>query len=204
MEKTDKDKEIKRIRGFYEIKEGVFVPSVTTVIYEVLAAPQLRYWYGKVGNEEAGRIGSEAKSFGSAMHKFVAEYLRTKQLPVEDTLATNVRNAWNTWLDWWSKNPVEPELVEEVIHNDTYAGTCDLSGEGWLIDWKFANGIYDSHKVQLGAYARLLGVEKAKIVRISKDENDLEVLEMNKEELEAAAEVFNSLLKVFWWKRGGK
>ena len=201
--------EIKKVRGFYEI-EGKQLPSVTTVIEEVLAKPQLRYWFAKVGLSEARRISEEAKSFGSAMHKMIAEYLRSGVEPLRDTLASEVRQAWDVWWDWFQVSDYitddDENVIEKIIYNDDYAGTCDFFNKktSTLVDWKFGGGIYDGYKIQAGAYAKLLNAEKALIVRVAKKEKNIEILEMNKEELEEAAEIFQALLKVFWWLRGGK
>ena len=201
------ENEIKKKRGFYEI-EGKQLPSVTTVIGETLAKPQLRFWYGKIGTSEANKISSEAKSFGSAMHKMLAEYLKTGQEPMREALATEVKQAWDVWYEWWADNPYNTELgvseIEKTIYNEEYAGTCDALAGNCLIDWKFGGGIYPGYKIQLGAYAHLLNASKGLIVRVAKDEKNIEVLEMDKQALEEAAEIFQALLKVFWWLRGGK
>ena len=204
--------EIKKKRGFYEI-EGKQLPAVTTVIEECLAKPQLRFWFGKVGNSEAARISAEAKSFGSAMHKMIANYLRTGQEPARDFIATEMRQGWDVWYEWWENSVFDSEFrytsdykekIEEVIYNNDYAGTCDFFTGKTLLDWKFSGGIYDGYKIQAGAYAKLLNAKKALIVRVAKDEKNIEILEMNKQELEEASKVFDHLLAVFWWLRGGK
>ena len=208
------ENEIKKVRGFYEI-ESKQLPAVTTVIEKVLAKSQLRFWFGKVGNSEAARISAEAKSFGSAMHKMIAEYLRSGVEPARDSLASEVKQAWDVWYEWWEKSehrkvPISPSpttappVIEKIIYNDEYAGTCDYYNGLTLIDWKFGGGIYDGYKVQAGAYAKLLNASNALIVRVAKDEKNIEILEMDKEQLEEAAEIFQALLKVFWWLRGGK
>jgi len=52
------------------------------------------------------------------------------------------------------------ESSEGKVYNDKeeYAGRIDLvaiiSGERWLLDYKFSNGVYDSHYLQLAAYRR--------------------------------------------------
>lgn len=191
----------KRLRGFYEIN-GKQLPSVTTVIGKTLAKGiGFSLWYGTHGTSECNRISAEAKSFGSAMHKVIANYLEG-ETPNTDKMATNVLRAWGTWLDYWKKNPEKVLDVEKVIHNDAYAGTCDLlTKDNVVVDWKFSGGLYPAHKIQLGAYARLTGATKGKIVRVAKDEINIEVLEMNEEELKEAAKVFDSLLHVFWWLR---
>jgi len=193
----------KRVRGCYEI-DGKQLPSVTTVIGEVLAKPALMYWYGKHGTSECNRIGAESRSFGSAMHKIVSSYLETGTEPDTGKMATNILRAWTAWFEYWTKNSEQFLEVEKVIHNDEYAGTADLVGEDLVMDWKFSGGIYDANKIQLGAYARLTEATRGKIVRVSKDEFNIEVLEMTEDELTEAARIFDHLLEVFWWGRGGR
>ena len=199
--------EIKKKRGFYEI-EGKQLPAVTKVIGDTLAKNALLFWYGDVGNSEARRISEEAKSFGSAMHKMIAEYLRSGVEPTRDALASEVKQAWDVWYEWWGKASIRVKDVEQTIHNDEYAGTCDLLAfsigsdpKEILVDWKFSSGIYAGNKIQMGAYAKLLNAEKAIIVRVAKKEKNIEILEMNKEELEEASRIFDCLLEVFKWGR---
>jgi len=195
--------EIKKKRGFYEI-EGKQLPAVTKVIGDTLAKPALYWWYGDKGNSEARRISEEAKSFGSAMHKMIAEYLKTGQEPIRESLASEVKQVWDLWrsgVEVPDKVEGERLMIEEVIYNDDYAGTCDFSNGETLIDWKFSSGIYAGNKIQMGAYAKLLNVEHAMIVRVSKKEKNIEVLQMNKEELEEASRIFDCLLEVFKWGR---
>jgi hypothetical protein len=186
--------------GFYEIN-GVKLPSVTTVIGDTLANPALMFWRGSVGNDEATRISEESKSFGSAMHKIISDYLVGTEPSFNDNSNSQIKESWDVWINWWNQNKITPEYTEKVVSNDSYAGTCDLFGEGTILDWKFGGGIYDAHKIQLGAYARLVGAHKGKIVRVAKKNRNLEVLEMNQSQLEEAAEIFDCLLKIFWWKK---
>lgn len=193
--------EIKKKRGYYYIGD-MELPAVTHIIETTLAKPALRYWYGKVGNSEAGRVGAESRSFGSAMHKIVAEYIKNGNEPDLGTCATEIKQAWLVWKDWWDDNKIESERVEETIYNNEYAGTADLIGEGMVVDWKFAGGLYEGNRIQMGAYANLLGLSKAKLVRVAKDEKNIEVLDMDEDELKAAYEAFEALRTVFNWKEG--
>jgi len=198
-------KETKRIRGHYEnLPNGKTLPSVTHVIQETLANDGLRYWYGKVGLSEARKISSEAASFGSAMHKIVAEFLRGNE-PDKTSWTEQMRNCWEVWRDWFGSQKTifswADSKVEQIIFNDDYAGTCDWLTGAALFDWKFSNSLYESNRIQMGAYAHLVGAEKGYIVRVSKKEKNLEALEMGKHELVEAYEVFRHLLAVFNWKK---
>ncbi len=204
-----KKQKIKRKRGYYHIQSGteeLVRPAVTHVIGKTLAKPSLAYWRGSVGNEEASRISMRARDFGSDMHSVVAKYLKNYNIPLfktESMLSEEKAEAWRIWEDWWKDNKIEPSLVEETIYNGDYAGTCDLAGfdedgKCGLIDWKFSSGIYDSHKIQAGAYANIINADWAKIVRIK--DKTIEVCDLSKEELEENAEVFYALLHVFNWK----
>jgi len=192
-------KEITKKRGYYTIGD-LCLPAVTHIIGETLAKPALRYWYGKIGTSEANKIGAESRSFGSAMHKMVAEYLKTGQEPTPETMVEECGRAWKLWRGWWEDNRIESERVEETLYNSEYAGTADLIGEGMIVDWKFAGGLYDGNRIQMGAYANLVGFTKAKLVRVSKDEKNIEVLDMDADELKAAYKAFKGLKAVFDWR----
>lgn len=204
------DKKIERIRGYYQnIPDGFGPrPAVTHVISKVWAKPELRYWYGSVGNSEARKISQESMSFGSAMHKIVADYLRTQDLPDTKRMAKEVKRSWKLWKDFYDDNfaedfPVgmEGEIIEDPIWTKDYAGTCDWFARDTLFDWKFGNGIYDSYKLQMGAYSYILDAKKAFIVRVSKKNKNIEVLEMDQNDLDEAFECFMHCLALFEWKK---
>jgi len=62
-------------KRFYSVEEcGVF-PSVTTVLSSTGDKSGLERWRKRVGEEEAQRIGTEATSRGTVMHKHLELYL---------------------------------------------------------------------------------------------------------------------------------
>ena len=140
--------------------DGRPLVGVTSVIHEVLRAPQLEEWFKRVGLA-ADQIRDEAAAFGTSVHAGVAAYARgDKLLPLDlppEWWATV--EAGRRWLD---ENLDEIYAVEETIASARYgyAGKPDVYGRRkgrkvpCLIDLKTTRQLYWSHRAQLAAYRK--------------------------------------------------
>ena len=71
---------IKWQKGSYGLQEAVLkikVPSVTTVIGEMIPDPEWDEFVAKVGKEKAEQIMIKAGNRGSSMHTFVETFIST-------------------------------------------------------------------------------------------------------------------------------
>ena len=87
------------------------------------------------------------------------------------------------WQDWWKGSGLRPFRCEQVVWDKglMVAGTVDLlaldeGGRLGIVDYKTSKGIYDSHHIQVAAYAHMARnfaeIEWCQIVRIPKSLDD--------------------------------
>lgn len=160
-----------RPKGGYRLADGTQVPGVTTVIDKTLPKPALVYWAFEQGKSyERGEISGlydkrdEAADFGTKVHELVEKTIKGKLDPAElDDVPHGVRFGYEAYLDWQSmtKLKVIATELEMVSEKHGYAGTPDAIGQIGdnqmvLLDWKTSKGVYDSHLIQVAAYANLL------------------------------------------------
>lgn len=150
----------------------------------------------------------ESASLGTMVHQFVEDYIKGKN----PELAVNpeMRGAEEKFLKWVEDHKVKFVLAEQPIYSRKfkYAGTldfiCVIDGNLWLGDLKTSNAIYDEYISQTASYrsARLeefptenyMGVV---IVRVGKDEAEIEVKTMLSGELEPYFELFLNCLGTY-------
>lgn len=119
---------------YYKVAED-FYPSVTTIL-SASPKPELMFWRGNVGNEEASRIMKEAGERGSIIHNIFSAMLKGKKaayrvfndpevIPVNDQFIQ-----LSLWKLVRFMEIVAPKvhLSEEIVfsHAFKYAGTMDL------------------------------------------------------------------------------
>lgn len=132
----------------------------------------------------------EAADIGTAVHKYLEEYLNAgingdplPPMPVNE----NIYNAIKAFLEWTRVNKVKFIAAERKVYSRKYgyAGTLDalgyVNGELCIIDFKTSSGIYPEMFLQTSAYAKAVNEEdgtKIKtcyIVRVPKDGSEFEV-----------------------------
>lgn len=166
-----KGKHLERIdfldRRVYKRSEGVYYPSVTSILSAMPADPFFLQWMQEVG-KNADIIRDRAAREGTQVHEGIEKLVKDKQsLEWVDDYG-NARYNLNVWKmllrfqDFY--NTVKPTTLESemFLYSDTYqyAGTtdylCQVGDEKWLIDFKTSNHIGLSYDLQLAAYAKAL------------------------------------------------
>lgn len=150
--------------------DGVPVPSVTTIIYDVAleGADGLvgwAAWEASRGNDwkkvrdQAGRIGRmahamiEAKLTGGGIPLNLNEYAK-REIEVAEI-------CFQGFLEFLETNEIDPDEVEtELVHPDLrYGGTVDFIGEingrRAIMDFKTSSKLRVGHRVQIAAYREL-------------------------------------------------
>jgi hypothetical protein len=132
--------------------------AVTTVIHEVLRAPQLEEWFKRVGMQ-ANAIRDEAAAFGKSIHAALTAHVNGDRLiPLgmpEDWQRTV--EAGRRWLDGYLD---EVYASEEPIASLKYgyAGKPDVygshRGKPVIVDFKTTGDLYWSHRAQTAAYRK--------------------------------------------------
>ena len=162
------DGELKQInfldRRVYQRAEGVYYPSVTTILQYMPKNKFFETWLKDVGHN-ADLIMRRAGKEGTQVHEAIETLLDGEELHWMDDYGNARYNekVWemiNKFVEFWQT--YKPELIstEEFVYSDEYkyAGTADLivemDGERWLLDVKTSNNLHRSYNLQLAAYAK--------------------------------------------------
>lgn len=157
---------------FYKTEEGIFIPSVTTILEAYPKGPEYYAWLKKVG-EDSDEIRDEAGRRGSRVHSLTEQYDAGHEIRlVDDNGNINMKlNEWSMlekYVEFRGRYPFEIIMSEQTIISEEFgmAGTLDrvidLNGRKMLVDIKTSNAIYSSYWLQLAAYKKMLlaiGVE---------------------------------------------
>lgn len=177
---TRKDKKLERIdfldRRVYKRDEGVYYPSVTSILSALPADTFFLQWLAEVG-KNADLIRDKAAREGTQVHEGIEKLVKGQSLDWVDEYG-NARYNLNVWKmllrfqDFF--NFIHPETLasEMFLYSDTYkyAGTtdylCQVGEETWLLDFKTSNHIGLSYDLQLAAYAKAL--EELKGIKVDR------------------------------------
>lgn len=154
-------------RRVYKRAEGVYYPSVTTILQYMPKNKFFENWLKDVGHN-ADLIMSKAGKEGTQVHEAVEKLVKGEEVSWMDNFG-NAKYSQLVWemilkfYDFWTTH--KPELIstEEFVWSDEYkyAGTADLvvkmDGQIWLLDVKTSNSIHKSYDLQLASYAKALG-----------------------------------------------
>jgi hypothetical protein len=168
----------------------------------------------KLGAARAhSKLLSKAADIGAETHRAIQSFL-SGQMSL-DILSPPAKQAFDSWLAWWTQSGLKPVRVEQVVWDTDlgYAGTVDLvaltpDGQLEVWDWKSGKAIYDEYHLQLAAYCHACRgwapVRPGGIVRLPKYATDpgLEVKTLGdmygrQRTEEELMDCFRALLKVF-------
>lgn len=179
----------------YRLKDGTRIPSVTTILGDVIAKPQLIAWANRIGLQgiKYGEYMDELADIGTAAHE-LAKCSLSGRAPVLPNLnpdqLTQATNCFLKFQDWQAQHRykvlhVEHKMVsEELGYGGTTDAVCEFYGpiieEQALADtplnpgpgiielWDFKTGkaIYDDYGYQLAAYARAARESGLQIQRV--------------------------------------
>ena len=172
--------ELKRIdfldRRVYKRSEGVYYPSVTTILQYMPKNKFFESWLKDVGHS-ADLIMRRAGKEGTQVHEAAEALVKGEEISWMDNYgnAKYSQIVWEMILkfhDFWTT--YKPELIstEDFVYSDEfkYAGTADLvvkmDDEVWLLDLKTSNSLHKSYDLQLAAYAKAL--EETKGIKIDR------------------------------------
>lgn len=207
---------------YYNI-EGKKYPSVTTVIGDTLPKPELEAWIEKLGKKQAKRIATERAIIGTCGHFRVLQPLSIRPLELPC-----IHVPWKDTIEWleeiemrcdliemmWEELNItfEKPRIEHVLYSHKgYAGTADiigvLHGKNVLGDIKTGKGLWESHRIQMGAYyfaceERGIPIDLAMLIHLHPFEEDNPYLKpkvewLNTKQLEKHGNTFMELLDKF-------
>ena len=167
---------IKHVEGtrygrFYDIGDGIYVPSVTTVTRYGCPTPNFLLKY--IVNNTKGdydkylESNSEALRVGTAVHDNCEKLLLGEDLLIEND--PEVQKGVISFCKWYKDYMPKVISVEEVLYAKThkhgrlvcpFAGRCDLvvemNDEIWMIDLKTSKSLEDyTYVIQLSMYKML-------------------------------------------------
>ena len=163
-------------RRVYKRSEGVYYPSVTTILQYMPKNKFFESWLKDVGHN-ADLIMRKAGKEGTQVHEACEKLVKGEEISWMDNYG-NAKYSQIVWemilkfYDFWST--YKPELIstEDFVWSDEhrYAGTADLvvkmDGEIWLLDLKTSNSLHKSYDLQLASYAKAL--EECKGIKIER------------------------------------
>ena len=123
------------------------LPSVTTILGQTKAKRDreaLEAWKKKVGDAEAERIKNEAAARGTAMHKYLENYILDQKSMDLTTTGQEAQRMAEIILEKGLNDCSNVYGVEAVLYYpELYAGSCDLvasyNGKLAIIDFKQTN-----------------------------------------------------------------
>jgi len=163
-------------RRVYQRSEGVYYPSVTTILQYMPKAKFFESWLKDVGHN-ADIIIRKAGEEGTQTHNAIEQLLNGEEVTWMDDYG-NARYSeivWNMILRFklfWETTKPTLILTEEFTFSDEYkyAGTADLvleiEGETWLVDIKTSNSLHKAYDLQLAAYVK--SIEETKGIKIDR------------------------------------
>ena len=178
--RLDFQPELKQInfldRRVYKRSEGVYYPSVTTILQYMPKNKFFESWLKDVGHN-ADLIMRRAGKEGTQVHEAAEALVLGQEVSWMDDYG-NAKYSQIVWemilkfYEFW--NTHKPELIsaEDFVYSDEYkyAGTADLvvkmDGETWLLDIKTSNNLHKSYDLQLASYAKAL--EESKGIKIDR------------------------------------
>ena len=145
---------------FYKVGEDKYYPSVTHILNlypKDVAFDEFLMDYGR----DARIKRDKAAESGTKVHNAIESGLSGVELNWDGENYT--KEEWEGILrfeDFKKKFEVKPVAFEITVisHKYEYAGTldliCNINNELWLIDYKFANAIYEENFHQVSAYVK--------------------------------------------------
>ena len=179
-DRLDYNPELKQInfldRRVYKRGEGVFYPSVTTILQYMPKNKFFDNWLKDVGHN-ADLILRKAGKEGTQVHEAAEKLVLGEEISWMDDYG-NAKYSQVVWemilkfADFWKTH--KPKLIssEQFIWSDEYkyAGTadivCEMDGEVWLLDLKTSNALHRAYDLQLAAYAK--GMEEVRGQKIDR------------------------------------
>uniref|UniRef100_A0A6M3J003 PD-(D/E)XK nuclease superfamily protein n=1 Tax=viral metagenome TaxID=1070528 RepID=A0A6M3J003_9ZZZZ len=138
----------------------IYCPSVTHILSDYPKGYQFKQFLMDAGNDAVVKAERAAEK-GSLIHDTIDRIIKGETIKWDDKIYTlDVWQALCKFLEFWTiyKPEVLASEFQLIDRNRKLGGTgdllCVINGQIWLIDYKFTNGIYDTHSIQTSVYTR--------------------------------------------------
>ena len=208
-------------RWYFVEDKNKYLPSTTWILDYYYKGIGYKKWLAGLPDWETGqKIFKDAGERGGKVHNAIEHLLYNKPLSywhVLDGHEAFTPGEWqliNYFVDWYKTYKPLTIAIENTVYDLEigYAGTVDylcrideglLAGKKatgkkltCLIDWKTSSNIYDTHKMQVAAYAKCLTLVRTFILRLgSKHKCHYEFHEVT--EIEKYYQLFLNTKKIF-------
>lgn len=164
IDKATKQLTMLDARFYYE--DGIFCPSVTTVLHAYPKDESFFKWLKETG-VEADSIRDEAGRRGSVVHNLTERYDMGEEVSLLN-MEGDIKFKMTEWsmleryVDFCTRFNPKYEIIEQTFISTKlgFAGTIDrygiVDGKNMIIDIKTSNHMHDVYWVQLSAYRALM------------------------------------------------
>lgn len=150
-------------KGGYFLKDGVKVPSVTTVLGRFKESGRLIHWAWDLGKQgkDYREVRDSAADCGTIAHEAVEAFIRQIDFTWPTTGAVDkAKKAYDAFLEWAQQTQLQVTHTEVALISEKhrFGGTLDamlIQGKRSLGDWKTSNKVYPEYLMQVGAYGIL-------------------------------------------------
>jgi len=200
--------------------EVLWLPPVST-IDDMVAKPNLKYWYGAHGTELANQMRDEAAQIGTDAHSAIERICSGEHItaPEWDKYPEQVKNSIRAFLRWMQEVRYQPFTTELTVYSLKYGYAGTLDGLGYiqyngkpmfiLADWKTSGRFYKVMFLQLAAYRQAYRetygehkIHECRCVRLDKDTGIPEEHILAGTEITRAFRAFCSILYAWKYLKG--
>lgn len=146
----------------YERSEGVYYPSVTSILQYMPKGKFFEEWLKEAG-QSADLIKNRAAAEGTQTHNIIEQLIEGKEVSWMNEYGNAIcsEQVWQMvlrFVDFWKEVKPTPIAVEQFLFSDEhrYAGAvdfiCEIGGETWIIDFKTSNHLHRTYDLQLASY----------------------------------------------------
>ncbi len=146
----------------YQRAEGLFYPSVTSILQYMPKGKFFEEWLKEVG-QSADVIKNRAAAEGTQTHNIIEQLIAGEEISWMNEYGNAIcsEQVWQMvlrFVDFWKQVKPTPIAVEQFLFSDNrkYAGTvdfvCEIGEETWIIDFKTSNHLHRTYNLQLASY----------------------------------------------------
>jgi hypothetical protein len=145
--------------GRWYLSDGVWLPSVTTILSVYPKGHQFERWLGESNSyDDAIAKRDAAGDRGTLVHDSIAALIEGQTVELPEDTDPKVGKLIQGFLNFWREMTPVTILSETMLVGNGYAGCCDwigtIGGELWLLDFKTSGAIYTSYHLQTAAYQK--------------------------------------------------
>lgn len=150
--------------GGYHTKDGVKVPSVTTVLSRFKESGGLIHWAWALGKEgkDYREVRDDAANAGTMAHDAVECWIKNEPIVFTGTedVCAKAKKSFEAFVEWAQQTQLKVTHTEVALISERYkfGGTLDamlIRGKRSLGDWKTSNKVYPEYLIQVAAYGVL-------------------------------------------------